>query len=298
MASPAYGACSTKRPRRTKAAMAALDETLTTVVAADQPTTNRHTFYRAVSAGAIAKTAQEYRAVCRRLVHLRRAGVIPYHWLTDNTRWIRRPPTYGTVREMLEFASRAHRRTLWDQSPVSLEVWCESDSVASVLADVTDQWDVPLMVFRGYSGEDYVYTISEEVKRYGRPTHIYYFGDYDPSGLDIQRDALARVQTMTPEIALRFQRMAVTPEQITRQQLPTRPPKPTDPRTAKFQGGTVEIEALPAPQLRQLVADCILPHVDQAHVETQALAVDRERAFLAWCVEYLGQSDKYWTSGA
>jgi hypothetical protein len=184
MANVVYGT-STIKKRRTRVEIEALQEVVYTVVSQDQPMTNRHTFYRVVSEGAIEKTEQGYRTVCRELVRLRRAGVIPFDWIADNTRWIRRPRTYKGLQEMLTESAKVYRRTLWDRSLVHVEVWCESDSIASVLVDETYLWDVPLMVFRGYSSEGYLYTLGEEIKAHGRLTQIYYFGDYDPSGIDI-----------------------------------------------------------------------------------------------------------------
>ena len=286
MATSVYGSSTTKK-RRTRAEIEALQEVIYTVVSQDQPMTNRYTFYRVVSEGAIEKTEQGYRTICRQLVQLRRAGVIPFAWIADNTRWIRRPRTYANLQAMLTETARLYRRSLWDTSQVHVEVWCESDSIASVLVDMTYAWDVPLMVFRGYSSEGYLYTLGEEIKAHGRPTYLYYFGDYDPSGVGIPRAALKRVREFAPEAEIVFTRMAVTPEQIATQHLLTRPPKGTDPRTKAFQGETVEIEALPAPQLRQLVEECILPHTDLAQLNVLAVAEASEREWLTWCVEYV-----------
>lgn len=284
MALSVYGS-STTRKRRSRAELEALQEAIYEVVAQDQPMTNRHVFYRVVSAGLLDKTEQAYRTVCRQLVTLRRAHVIPYDWIADNTRWIRRPRTYQSLQAMLEETARLYRRTLWDASPVHVEVWCESDSIASVLVDETALFDVAQMVFRGYSSEGYLYTLGEEIHAHGRPTYIYYFGDHDPSGVDIPRAALRRVREFVPEVEIVFERMAVTAEQIADQHLLTKPPKATDPRTKGFVGETVEIEALPAPQLRTLVRTCILRHLDPAQMRVLATAEESERQLLTWLAE-------------
>ena len=270
------------KKRRTRAELDALQAVICAVVAHDQPMTNRHTFYRVVSEGAIEKTEQGYRTVCRELVRLRRSGVLPFDWIADNTRWIRRARTYRSLQDVLTESARLYRRTLWESSPVHVEVWCESDSIASVLVEETYLFDVPLMVFRGYSSEGYLYTLGEEIKAHGRPTCIYYFGDYDPSGIDIARAALKRVREFAPDATITFERIAVTPEQIATQHLLTRPPKQSDPRTKGFQGATVEIEALPSPQLRGLVRQCILAHVDEAQWQVLATAEENERQILTW----------------
>ena len=62
--------------------------------------TVRQVFYRAVVAGLIAKTGAEYKnAVGRLLVLMRRPGDLPYDWIADNTRWMRRPRTYSSLED-------------------------------------------------------------------------------------------------------------------------------------------------------------------------------------------------------
>jgi hypothetical protein len=278
-----YGTSTIKqRQRRTATAIRALQDLLYTVVERDQPMSNRQAFYRMVSAGAIAKTENDYRFICRQLVLMRRDARLPYAWISDNTRWIRRVRTYRSVEALLLETARTYRRTLWDASSTHVEIWCESDSIASVLSTVTYQWDVPLMVFRGYSSEGYLYTLGEEIKRHQRPTFIYYFGDYDPSGVDIPRAALTRVQEFAPEADLTFTRVAVTPDQIAQWQLLTRPPKQADPRSKKFRGEAVEIEAIPSPQLRTLVERAITSHLDPHQLGVIATAEASERQLLEW----------------
>jgi hypothetical protein len=54
--------------------------------------TVRQGFYREVGAGIVAKTENEYkRTVLRLLVETRRKDRIPYSWIADNTRWMRKP---------------------------------------------------------------------------------------------------------------------------------------------------------------------------------------------------------------
>lgn len=81
----------------------------------EQPMTNRQVFYRLVSAGVVAKTEAEYKGtVGRLLVEMRLSGEVPFGWIADNTRWMRKPPSYRGVDAFLEQAARTYRRSLWD----------------------------------------------------------------------------------------------------------------------------------------------------------------------------------------
>ncbi len=76
--------------------------------------------------------------------------------------------------------------------------------------------------------------------------------------------------TSAPLANVEFERLAVTPEQIEQYQLPTRPTKGTDTRSSGFEGESVEVDALPASVLRQIVGDAI-----EGHLDPRALALTR-----------------------
>ena len=127
-------------------------------VEADHPATVRQIFYRLVSTGVIAKTEAEYKgSVCRLLVELREAGRLPYSWIADNTRWMRKPRTFSSLEDALRSTAQHYRRNVWDDLDDYVEIWLEKDALAGVLMEETWVWDVPLMVTRGYPSLTYIY---------------------------------------------------------------------------------------------------------------------------------------------
>jgi hypothetical protein len=121
------------------------------VLASDNPMTVRQVFYQLVSCAAIGKTEAGYKqTVIRLLTSMRRSGEIPFGWIADNTRWMRKPSTYASLREMLELSKETYRRAVWSNQDAYVEVWLEKDALAGVLYKETAPWDVPLMVTRGY----------------------------------------------------------------------------------------------------------------------------------------------------
>lgn len=170
--------------------------------------------------------------------------------------------------------------------------------------DVTDEWDVPLMVTRGYPSMSFLYSAADAIRRRsdnGQRTAIYYFGDRDPSGLDIDRAVVEGIgealDSLPPSSindlifgdddltardrfkeAASFKRVAVTPAQVTTWNLPTRPTKADDPRSKSFTGDSVELDAIPPRKLRTLAEQVIEQHVEehQLGVLRVAEAVERE----------------------
>ncbi len=260
----------------------------------------RQLFYRLVSSGVVAKTEAEYqRTVVRRCAEMRRAGALPYPWLTDHTRTIRRPRTFSSVQEALQDCARTYRKRLWDDALIVPEIWCEKDAITGVLIAETMPWDVALMACKGYPSMSFLHAAAEAIKYRAdcdQHTAIYYFGDHDPSGVDIDRfvpqgigEALAKLDRygsaddVTPvelfdEVAT-FTRIAVVPSQITSMQLQTRPTKRNahDYRAKTFKGNSVEVDAIPARTLRSLVVRCIERHVDQRELEVLRTVEAEER---------------------
>jgi len=244
--------------------------------------TVRQVYYQMVSRGAIDKTEAEYKqTVCRLLADMRLAGEIPFGWIADNTRWMRKPRTHSSLENALRDTARTYRRSVWDSQDVYVEVWLEKDALAGVLYQETEAWDVPLMVTRGYSSLSYLHEAAEAIASEDKPAHLYYFGDYDPSGVDITRSVERRLREFAPEAEIHFERVAVTPEQIALWKLPTRPTKKSDSRSKNFTGESVEVDAIPPDKLRALVRDCIEQHVDEAAFESLQVAEADERKILA-----------------
>ena len=269
---------SIKQARRTKAELEILKTALYNVVEENEPVTVRQAFYQLVSSGAIAKTEADYKNIVVRLLGImRRQGELPFSWIADNTRWMRKPQTYSSLEQALDDTITTYRRALWDQQDSYVEVWLEKDALAGVLLDVTAAWDVPLMVTRGYPSLSYLHTAAEALREEDRPCFIYYFGDHDPSGVHIPQKIEADLRTFAPDAELHFERVAVNAEQIEKWNLPTRPTKRTDSRAKNFSGESVEVDAIPPAQLRDLCRQCIEQHIDQRALQRTRLVEQAER---------------------
>ena len=122
--------------------------------------------------------------------------MIPFEWITDNTRLMRKPASFTSLDRALKASSEFYRRDLWAAMPVYVEVWCEKDALSGVLVTETEVYDVPLMTARGYSSISFLYSAAKAIKAKGKPAYIYHFGDLDPSGVDAARDIEAKLQAI------------------------------------------------------------------------------------------------------
>jgi hypothetical protein len=253
---------------------------------AGPPVTVRQIYYALVSRGAIPKTENAYDRVVYHVLKMRRGGVLPYDFIADNTRWMRKPQSYVGIEAYLEAGQQAYRRALWANQEAYVEIWCEKEALAGVINGITSKWDVPLMVTRGYPSETFVYEAAETLKCKRKPVFLYYFGDYDPSGRDIPVSTKAKLKAFGAQFV--FEVVAVKQWQIDAWDLPLRPTKRSDVRARNWVGGSVELDAVPVPTLRRLVEEIITRHIDQQALEATLETERLERQALGRMMDNVG----------
>jgi len=280
-----------KRRRRSPKDIQELWDAIAAVLETDPPMTVRQVYYRMAVAGVVDKTDGGYRTVMAQLLAMRRAGRIPYEFIADATRWVRRACTYDSVEDALLSTAKAYRRGLWADQGCEVEVWVEKGALAGVLDDVTDPLDVSLLPCGGNPSETFVYEAAMQIIARGVPTHIYYFGDHDPSGrqnADNISEKLAK--RFGAEDMITFEVMAVTREQIDAWDLPTNPSKPSDPRNKKYKGPSVQLDAVPVDKLKALAEECIFRHLDPgAHLRLQEIEQQERETLLAFAESWAGR---------
>lgn len=276
-------------PRATKAEVESRRAALFSIVQQHRPMTVRQVFYQATVRGIIDKTEHGYLKIQDDLTKMRRAGTLPYGWLTDSTRMQRSPTTYDDLGQFMRTAAALYRRSLWTDANCQVEVWIEKDALAGVVYPVTQKWDVPLMSARGYASLSFLHSAAEDIANDGRPAFIYHLGDYDPSGVNAAAKIEETLRDMVGDrAAIRFDRIAVTPDQIELLDLPTRPTKKTDSRAKGFGSElSVELDAIEPDMLRALVDQKIRRHVDEDQLKVIEAAEESERNFLrTWRDQY------------
>ena len=224
-----YGSSPIKRRRGTRAEMEERAEFLIDYAEQHGPLTVRSLYYQAEVAGVVGieKDEPSYAKVQRQVLALRREGRLPYGHIADATRWIRKPSTFTGPEQALADCARLYRKRLWTETNIYLEVWCEKDAVTGTIYPVTERFDVPLMVCRGYSSETFCYEAFAARDGDPRPYIVLYLGDFDRAGQDAARALKEKLERFAAEIDIEvyFESLAVTPDQIIGLRLPTREPK-------------------------------------------------------------------------
>jgi hypothetical protein len=286
-----YRACPIKRPRRTRTEIQAVRSAITAVLEADHPMTVRQVFYQLVVRGVIEKTEEQYQGTgIRLLTDMRMAGSIRFDWIVDESRRRITNRTYKSIADAARNTARFYRRSALDECPDYIEIWSEKEALAGVLMDAARDYDVDVLVSKGMPSLTQLHSSAcmiARAARAGKDAFVYQFGDHDPSGVLIPKTIRRRLNEFCEKFGCdppTIERVALTEEQITRFNLPTRPTKREGNRHAlKFEGDSVELDALPASELRSMVREVIERHISERHLEVLRVTEASERGLLeAW----------------
>lgn len=256
----------------------------------DAPMTLRQLYYRFVALDLVENKQSQYQYLSESIKEARVDGRIPWSWIEDRTRstdagdWERIDPDDRFDRALKWFKDTPdrHHRPRWEGQENYVEVWVEKEALAGVFADVCDDLKTVSFPNRGYTSITLLKDAAERFKKRAlareKTPYILYFGDFDPSGQDIERNIREKLQD-TFGIPVHVDRRALTREQIDEYELPPQPAKRTDARYESFvqEHGdlAVELDALPPDDLKQLIRDSVGEYFDQEYYEGEVLPRER-----------------------
>lgn len=282
-----------------------IDETYS-ILADFHPMTVRQVYYQLISRHIVElrpgqRPKAAYESVINALVAARREGSIPWEWIEDRQRKVRNagdgwddPQEYWDTQ--IQWLASNYRRAIWPSQPRYLEVWVEKDALSGIFEDAVSDYHVALQVGRGYNSWSAIKDAADRFQRYerlGKPTTILYFGDFDPSGVDMPRacqDCLAELGSC-PTITT----VSLTWEQVRSGQFPRSieplktkqgdGDKKGDSRAkafvAKYGDIAYELDAWPPADLLRQCRDAIEAHLDmQAFTQVREMET-MERAAIA-----------------
>lgn len=228
------------------------------IIDIQEPMTVRQIFYRLVASGH-PKTEEFYTKTQRTILDMRERGLLPYGLIADNTRSFYKPKTYSDLENMLTEQQQFYRKDFWKSQRVHVEIWLEKEALRSVFWDVTNEFQIPLYVAKGFSSVSFVYGAAEEIKLNNKPAFIYLFSDRDPSGLIVANAIEKRMRQFG--VKAEFSRPCLTLEQIEKYNVATRRTKKSN-HSKGFVGQSAELDALHPRILKEIVRECIMRHID------------------------------------
>lgn len=127
-------------------------------------------------------------------------GEVDWGTFEDRGRVPKVPHFENSVKDALEGAARYYRLARQTGQSNHVEVWTEKDAISSILWNITYNMGVTLVVNKGYTSSTAIYgaydRFMDALRKKGKTVTILYFGDHDPSGLDMIRDIRDRLMFM------------------------------------------------------------------------------------------------------
>ena len=173
------------------------------------------------------------------------------------------------------------------EQPYHLVLVGEKSSLADVLDPVAEQYRADLYCMTGELSDTRIWEMACDGDRDGRRMVVLYFSDCDPAGWQMPISVARKLQALKivafPDLDFRVDRVALTPDQVKANGLPSTPLKQSESRSRAWVNAMgvlqTEIDALAALQpdlLRAIAVEAIAPFYDSG------LAVRVEDAADEW----------------
>ncbi len=256
------------------------------------PLTLRQIYYRLVAAGIVANTRSKYNDLSKITKQMRLDGMLPWEVMEDR---VRRVSTKRGFEDSDQFIKRdledfltGYTRCLVQGQENYVEVWCEKDALSQIFESVAYPYCVRCVTCRGYQSMTFLKAYADRAEaamdRKQTPV-VLYFGDLDPSGVQMFETAQQTLEDELYVIGVNFIRVGLNPEHVVAHKLPNNPDalKWTDVRAKgyvkRFGEIAVELDALHPATLETMAKEAIEGQFDMALFEEQreVEAMERER---------------------
>lgn len=188
-------------------------------------------------------------------------------WMVDETRQAETVDVWEDAAAYIESVKCCYRRDNWQNQESYCEVWSEKGTIMGAIRPLADKWGVTLRVCHGFGSTGMEQQIGAYFEGLNKDITVFYLGDHDPSGHSIEDDIHRRVETASG-IKFEMERLAIHAADIAAFRLPPQAIKATDSRAAGFRrqfgadAATVELDALPAAELRRRVEQAVTGLID------------------------------------
>jgi hypothetical protein len=231
--------------------------------------TLRQLYYQFVARDIIPNNLKSYKNLGSIINDARLAELVDWNHIQDRTRHLSRNSHWETPGELIEGAAAGYRIDMWARQEYRPEVWIEKDALVGVIEGICSELDVPFFSCRGYTSQSEMWVggqrIGRWIKREKQTPVIFHFGDHDPSGKDMTRDIVDRLELFMGGVKL--ERLALNMDQVERYNPPPNPAKTTDSRSAayiaEFGNDSWELDALEPRVIVDLVEASIRALIDE-----------------------------------
>lgn len=232
--------------------------------------TLRQLYYQFVRRNWLVNSETSYDNLGNTITNARLAGMIDWEAIEDRTRSIKHNAHWDSPQEILGIVAKQFRLDKWASQPAYIEVWIEKEALVGIIEDTCRSNDVPYFACRGYASASEIWRAGMRFRErieLDKECYVLYLGDHDPSGIDMPRDAKARLDVFTGGDHVHVERLALNMSQIEEFDPPPNPAKMTDGRASgyveKYGASSWELDALEPTTILGLIENRILELRDE-----------------------------------
>ncbi len=247
------------------------------------PLTLRQIYYQLVTKGIWQNNKSWYTTLSKLVKWMRIDEKMPWYTIEDNTQIITDKRSFDNIDHFLNQQVgnflRGYTRCLIQNQGKHIEVWCEKAGLFHIFDNIVFPYCIRTVICRGYNSITFIadfYKRAEKAISLGKAPVILYFGDFDPSGVDMLD---VPIKTLTDEMGIygvEYKRIGLNPEHIEEYGLKPNPDaaKKSDGRYKKFVEKygtdiTVELDALHPSDLENMIRQAIENEIDMELFEGQ-----------------------------
>ena len=268
--------------------------------------TLRQLYYQMVAGDIIPNNLRSYKRLGSILNDARLAGLVDWESIEDRTRNIKSLAHWISPADVIDSARASFRIDKWLTQPYRVEVWVEKDALIDVVSRACTPLDVPFFSCRGYTSQSEMWRAGKRISRYahnGQTPLILHLGDHDPSGVDMTRDIIDRIDMFVGQQygTSSVDRLALNWAQVDKYNPPPNPAKLSDSRASgyisQFGYSSWELDALEPQVIVDLIKENIEKVIDQERWDAVSEIEDEgtellEKVVLRWdyVKAFLGES--------
>ena len=222
--------------------------------------TLRQLYYQFVARDLLENLQKNYKRLGNIISDARIAGLVDWSHMEDRTRNLQEEPHWSSPESVIDSAAHGYQIDKWVGQTYRPEVWIEKDALSGIIEGPCNENDVPFFSVRGYNSQSEMHDGAMRLQRFredGQTPVIIHLGDHDPSGIDMTRDIIDRMELFIGGVEVR--RIALNIEQVEQYNPPPNFAKLSDARSegyiAQFGNESWELDALEPSVMEDLVRD-------------------------------------------
>ena len=204
--------------------------------------TLRQLYYQLVARDHIPNTEKSYKKLGETISNGRLAGMVDWEAIVDRTRERDRRSTWDDPKQIVNAVANQYRIDKWEDQQYRPFVWVEKEALAGVIeaACTPNGVQSDFLSCRGYMSQSTIWREGQNLRhvaQMGQIPVIIHLGDHDPSGIDMTRDNVDRLELfseLTAGVDFEFKRIALNWEQVEEYSPPPNPTKLSDSRAGSY----------------------------------------------------------------